>query len=96
MAMFLDDEIVELVLNTDLSDKERISVCLTQVRHLISERLRKNVTEESTKETIIADIKKVSALFDSAALKLRKKGIPILKEGAIYNHFKEELPSLNL
>lgn len=94
--MFLDDQIVELVLNTDLSDKERMSVCLTQIRHLVSERLRKTVTEDSTKETIIADIKKVSSLFDSAARRLREKGINILKEGAIYNHFKEELPSLKL
>jgi len=94
--MFLDDEIVELVLKTDLSDKERISVCLTQVRYLVSERLRKTVTEDTTEETIIADIKKVSSLFDSAARKLREKGINILKEGAIYNHFKEELPSLKL
>jgi len=94
--MFLDDQIVELVLKTDLSDKERISVCLTQVRYLVSERLRKTVTEDTTEETIIADIKKVSSLFDSAARKLREKGINILKEGAIYNHFKEELPSLKL
>ena len=94
--MFLDDEIVELVLKTDLSDKERISVCLTQVRYLVAERLKKTVTEDTTEETIIADIKKVSSLFDSAARKLREKGINILKEGAIYNHFKEELPSLKL
>jgi len=94
--MFLDDQIVELVLNTDLSDKERMSVCLTQIRYLVIERLRKTVTEATTEETIIADIKKVSSLFDSAARKLREKGIDILKEGAVYNYFKEKLPHLKL
>lgn len=94
--MFLDDEIVELVLNTDLSDKERISVCLTQVRVLIANRLKKNITDSITEEEIVKEIVKVSALFDLAAKRLEAKGISLLKKGSVYQHFKQELPELNL
>ncbi len=94
--MFLDDEIVELVLNTDLSDKERKGVCVTQVRNLIVTRILKYKDEIHSLDELKREIIKASNLFDSAARKLKDKGIPLLKIGGVYEHFKREFPDLKL
>ena len=79
--MFLDDQIVEMVLKKKPLDHDSEILLLNDIIQLCHEKLDENLNADLTDNNILPATKKVCNSWDSAAKTLQSKGFPFIKIG---------------
>ena len=79
--MFLDDQIVEMVLEANPQSLDEELNLLNKVIDLCLTRLSENLKKDWRDENIVPATRQVCNVFDSASRTLVKKGFPYLKQG---------------
>lgn len=76
--MFLDDEIVEMVMESKQQDIDSEIALVKKIVDLCDERMREELLKDCTDKNILPSVRKVCNLWNSAAITLEKKGYPYL------------------
>ncbi len=82
--MFLDDEIVQYVLDNKTFDEKKMNeIVVHVVNDICLKRMVKNIPGEKTNEKIKASIIRTTRSFDIAAEKLVKMNYGLLRKGGL-------------
>ena len=76
--MFLDDQIVEMVLESKPQDYDSEIVLLNKIIKLCNDRISENLHNDMNDRNILPATKQVCNLWNSASKTLEKKGYPFL------------------
>lgn len=88
--MFLDEQIVEMVLEAKPQNKEEEYKILYDILMLCNDRVIKSLLEDDSNENILPSVKRVCNLWNSASKMLEKKGYPLLSIDGFKNYILNE------
>jgi len=91
--MFLDDRIVEMVLERNPQDYDSETMLLSDIIKLCHDRLSDNLQKNMNDKNILPSTKHVCNLWDSASRILKEKGYPFLKIGG-FKRYLLAIPDL--
>ena len=81
--MFLDDKIVEMVLNNKPKNLDESKKLTQDIVNLCFDRIRELFSDSKSDSEILPNLKKVCTMFDLAAKKLDKLNYKFLKVGGL-------------
>lgn len=84
--MFLDDQIVEMVLEAKPQDYDSEIQLLTEILKLCLDRVRECLRKDMTDFYLLSTIKQVCNSWNSASRQLEKNGYPFLKIDGFKNY----------
>ena len=91
--MFLDDQIVKIVIDGDTSTKESSITVLQTIIKLCGDKIANDINGIKDENLIKPITQRVCKSWDSAAIKLNKKGIEFLRIGGL-KHYLLSKPDL--